>query len=78
MIKRLSIAGVLISFGLLVACGQGTQENSDISGAWEGSISVSGIELDITVNFIVDDSGKQKGIARKDKWQEGLWSIEKK
>ena len=57
LIKRLSITGALISFGLLAACGQALQLNSDITGAWEGSISVSGIELDINVNFIIDDSG---------------------
>ena len=48
---------MLISLGLLAACGQGTQVNSDISGAWEGSISINGIILDINVNFIVDDNG---------------------
>lgn len=48
---------MLILSGLLVSCGQAPQESSDISGAWEGSISVSGIELDINVDITVDDNG---------------------
>ncbi len=48
---------MLISFGLLSACGQATQVNSDISGAWEGSISISGIELGIDVDVTVDEQG---------------------
>ncbi len=54
--KNLS-AGVLIFIALLASCGQGTQESSDISGAWEGSISISGIELGINVDVTVDQQG---------------------
>ena len=57
MFRKLITAGVLISFGLLAACGQVEEVNSDISGAWEGSISVSGIVLDIDVFILADDSG---------------------
>lgn len=48
---------MLIFIALLAACGQATEVNSDISGAWEGSISISGIELDIIVDFTLDDTG---------------------
>ncbi|MCK5116818.1 MAG: alpha/beta hydrolase [Candidatus Aegiribacteria sp.] len=57
MIKKFFTVGAFIFLGLLAACGQIEQVNPDISGAWEGSISVSGIELDINVNFIADDNG---------------------
>ncbi len=57
MTKKLYTAVVVLIVGLLAACGQVEEVNSDISGAWEGSISISGVVLDINVNFIVDDSG---------------------
>jgi hypothetical protein len=57
LIKKLYTAGVLILSGLLASCGQAPQVSSDISGAWEGSISISGIELDINVDITVDDNG---------------------
>ena len=60
MNKKFFAAGAVIFLGLMISCGQVEQVNSDISGAWEGSISVSGIVLDIYVNFIVDDSGSHE------------------
>jgi fermentation-respiration switch protein FrsA (DUF1100 family) len=60
--KKYFAAGILIVSGLLASCGQTTQVNSDISGAWEGSISVSGIELDINVDITVDDNGSYEVI----------------
>ncbi|MCD4701469.1 MAG: alpha/beta fold hydrolase [Candidatus Aegiribacteria sp.] len=57
MIKKLYTAGVLFFLCILAACGQATQVNSDISGAWEGSISLTGIMLDINVDITVDDTG---------------------
>ena len=57
MIRKFFTAGAFIFLGLLASCGQAPQVNSDVSGAWEGSISISGIVLDIDVIFIVDDTG---------------------
>ncbi len=57
MIKKFSTSGAVILLGLLAACGQVEQADSDISGAWDGSISISGIELDINVDFTLDDTG---------------------
>ncbi|MEN8208996.1 MAG: alpha/beta fold hydrolase [Candidatus Fermentibacteria bacterium] len=50
-------AGVLFFLGILAACGQVEEVNSDVSGVWEGSISISGIELDIIVEVTVDAAG---------------------
>ncbi|MCK4806636.1 MAG: hypothetical protein KAT09_03270 [Candidatus Aegiribacteria sp.] len=57
MIEKRLIAGVLIFSGILTSCGQIEQMNSDVSGAWEGSISVSGIVLDVNVDIIIDEQG---------------------
>lgn len=57
MIEKLLTAGVVIFLVMLAACGQVEEVNSDISGAWEGSISISGIELEIKVEFIMDERG---------------------
>jgi len=57
LIKKLLTAGMIVIFGVLAACGQVEQVDSDISGTWEGSISISGIELDIEVDFIMDERG---------------------
>ena len=55
MIEKLRTAGMVILFGMLAACGQVEQVDSDISGTWEGAISISGIELEIKVEFIMDE-----------------------
>jgi len=39
------------------SCGQVEQVNSDISGTWEGFISICDIELDINVYIIIDEQG---------------------
>ena len=57
LIKRFLTVGTVVFFGMLAACGQTEQVDSDISGAWEGSISISDIVLDINVNIIIDEQG---------------------
>jgi len=57
LIEKLLTAGMVILFGMLAACGQVEQVDSDISGTWEGAISISGIELEIDVDFIMDEQG---------------------
>ncbi len=57
LIKIFFAAGAVIFLGLMAACGQVEQVNSDISGTWEGFISICDIELDINVYIIIDEQG---------------------
>lgn len=50
-------AALIVILSILTACGETDRVDSDISGTWEGSIAVSGMELEIKVNVISDEQG---------------------
>jgi len=43
--RKLLSVGIVVFFSMLAACGQVEQVKIDISGVWEGSISISSIVL---------------------------------
>ncbi|MCK5786119.1 MAG: alpha/beta hydrolase [Candidatus Sabulitectum sp.] len=61
MKKRLLKTGILVLITSLAACGSVEQETADFSGSWDGSISIIGIVLDVTVTISVDEQGIYQG-----------------
>ncbi len=52
---------VLVAFALLAVASAQAQDAKPFVGAWKGSLSIMGVELEIKVAFSLDESQKLKG-----------------
>jgi hypothetical protein len=59
LIKRIALALGAIAF-IAVASAQ-AQDTKPLIGSWKGSLSIAGIELEIAVNFTLDEAKQIQG-----------------